>query len=134
MSGCNVRCVRSQTNITLSFSLSPAPLSPTNCLRQCGPVCMLYDTVVFGYRLQITGLLQFTFFLYCECQRLVCVVIALIRNKIININSVVNLIDKPFSHCSLEEKLEIKRLGHSLPDLTVKQNIKSGTRLSLIHI
>lgn len=43
-------------------------------------------------------------------------------------NSVVNLIDKPFSHRSLEEKLEIKKLGRPLPDLTIKQNIKSGTR------
>lgn len=39
-----------------------------------------------------------------------------------------HLIDKPFSHRSLEEKLAIKRLGRPLPDLTIKQNIKSGTR------
>ena len=68
------------------------------------------------------------FFCYCECQCLVRVVIALISNKLINKNSVVNLINKPFSHLSHEGKLEIKILGCPLPDLTIKQNIKSGTR------
>lgn len=45
-------------------------------------------------------------------------------------NSVKCLLEKPFIQCSVAEKLEIKRLGRPLPDLssTMKQNIHSGKR------